>query len=170
MKGLVPSKSLRDDFFGPLEQTFDEFFSGFWNPSTLSKLKANSYPKMDVAESKDEFVVTVSVPGVDESDLKIEILKEAPQIKSDLKMTRYPTLLRISGKMSNDYEMVDEQRFYVKELCKRSFIREVNLPDHIKDDEPGATLKNGILVLRWKLTLEEVKPKNEVKLISITKE
>jgi HSP20 family molecular chaperone IbpA len=107
--------------------------------------------------------VEVAVPGVEPDDLKIEILVESD---SCLGIETHQRVLRISGRMSHDYQYSNNIDYLFRELTRAKFQRIVRLPDEAKG-EPEAVIKNGMLTLTW--TLE--KPlEAEVKLIPIKKE
>jgi HSP20 family protein len=129
--------SLRDDIFFPLEQQFDKFFRDFFSDrSVLDRVRASGgYPKVDLVQENDEFVVKAAVPGVDPKSLNIEVIPEG--------------LLRISGQTAEEYHSPQNSNFYVRELRMTRFSREFSLPDFIEGD-PHAKIKDGLLTLRWK--------------------
>jgi HSP20 family protein len=144
---------LRDQLFSPLELVFDDFFSNFWKNGSLDKIKATAgYPKMDIGNEGRNFVIRAAVPGVNAEDLKIELENST---------------VRISGRMAEEYCTPENHPYYVKELCKRTFSRTITLPENVSGD-PEATIKDGILVLKWEIP-EEVNP-NAPRIIQIKKE
>jgi HSP20 family protein len=140
---------LRDTFFLPVERAFDRFFDEFWGaPKVTGYMKSNlHYPKMDVGIKGDEFVMTAAVPGVSQEEIKVEVLPDK--------------IVRVSGEMSEEFRS-DDSELFVKELCKRKFAREWALPSEVEDENPIATLKNGILTLRWKMTNKKKLPETKV--------
>jgi HSP20 family protein len=148
---LVPGRRedlshLRDSFFFPIEQVFDNFFDEFWGASKTFSRSGFNYPKMDVTITGDDFTIRAAIPGVDADEIKVEVIDG---------------VVRISGEMSEEFKS-EEQNYYVKELCKRKFSREVQLPEDVVDDNPEASLKNGILTLKWKTKIKEEKTKPKI--------
>ena len=143
----------RDSFFGPFEQVFDQLINEFKGPSFFDRVKSNSgYPKMNISETGNDFDITVNVAGVAPEDLKIEVEDK---------------ILRISGK-THGQEENEDTCFYIRELTQRQFIREVRLPENI-EGEPEATMKNGVLNLKWKLPEPQIEEK-KIKTITIKQE
>lgn len=146
---------LREVFLGPVEKAFDHFFDEFWGaPKVVGYVKSNlHYPKMDIGFQGEEFVIRAAVPGVSSDGLKVEELPDK--------------IVRISGEMSEEHK-AEEKGLVIKELCKRRFAREVQLPENTVNESPQATLKDGILTLRWKVATKNQKP--PPKLINIKTE
>lgn len=161
---LVPARGhilndlalLRDEFFFPVQETFDRFFQEFFGSDTLlDTVKGKGgYPKMEVsieAVGDDKFwTVRVALPGVKEKDITIEV---------DESNKNMP-ILRIQGQMSEEYQSPEGSEQYVRELRKGKFSREIALPKALTGD-PEAKIEDGILTLRWQLPkaiVEESKP------------
>jgi len=158
MTHLVPR---REDFFFPLQKEFDKLFDELFGPkrlpSLLNGVKSRSgYPKLDILVTDGKYRVEVAVPGVEPDDLRIEILPEGNS-----------RLLRLSGRMSHDYQYSNETDYYFRELTRAKFQRVVRLPDEVKGD-PEAVVKNGMLTLTW--TLEKPLAQDEVKVIPVKQE
>lgn len=131
---------LRDDFFFPVQQHFDKFFEDFFKGANLDSITATSgYPKMDVVVEGDEWVVKAALPGVQPENVKVEVIPDHTR-----------KTLRISGKMSEQYQSPDDATYYVRELKMSAFQRQLSLPEWVEDD-PQATIKDGILRLSWKM-------------------
>lgn len=143
----------REDVFSPIEQVFDKFFEDFFQSNPLQKVKANSgYPKMNITETQNEFNVLVSVPGMNNEDLNVEINNS--------------NVLFIKGKTSSEFRHPKETEFFhLRELRQSSFERMVNLPDYVKGD-PEATMKNGILKLTWAIQ-PKTPPPDEYRKINV---
>jgi HSP20 family protein len=134
--------SLRDDVFFPLEQQFDKFFRDFFSDrSVLDRVKSSGgYPKVDMVEENNEFVVKAAVPGVDPKAVNVEVLPEG--------------VLRISGQTSEEFRSPQNSNFYVRELRMTRFSREFSLPDFIEGD-PQAKIRDGLLTLKWQCKKKE---------------
>jgi HSP20 family protein len=141
----------RTEFFFPIEQAFNRILDNFWSAKTFNFLKGTTgYPKMDIRENKEKLSIVAAVPGVDPENLKVEILPG--------------NLLKISGEMSQQYQSPKDATYFVKELHKSKFVREVQLPDDL-NGEPEAELKNGVLTLSWMYAV--TKAEEKTKLITI---
>ena len=168
MAGLIPR---REDFFFPLQQQFDKVFDELFGPkrlpSFLNSIKSRSgYPKLDILVTDGCFRVEVAVPGVEPDDLKIEIIKEQSESNSFGIDVPDHRLLRLTGRMSHDYQYSNDTDYCYRELTRAKFQRVIRLPDEVKGD-PEAVIKNGMLTLTWKLE----KPLNsEVTQIPVKKE
>lgn len=141
---MVP---FRDDFFFPIEQEFNKFFNEmFGDKSLLNSVKGNSgFPKMDVYTENGKFVVQASV-AVKPEDVKVEISPDK--------------VLTISGKQEESVTKND-RHYFVKELRKSAFKREMALPDYLEGD-PVAEIQNGTLTLTWELPKQvQEKPKSK---------
>lgn len=151
-KALIP---LRDDVFFPLEQQFNKFFDEFFNKNSFSNVGKNSgFPKLNAHEKDGELVITVSASGMTTDDLQVEVSPEK--------------VLTIWGRMSDQYHSPEGSKVYLRELRSSAFERHIQLPDHV-EGEPTASLKDGMLILKWKLKGKELsKPRN--KLIQINTE
>jgi HSP20 family protein len=97
---------------------------------------------VDVVESKDDFIVKASVPGINPDDLDVSYADD---------------VLTIKGEIKSDNEVKDNQ-FHLRERRYGSFARSISLPTKIKADAIEASYQNGVLSLLLPKA-EEVKPK-----------
>lgn len=160
----------REDFLFPLQKEFDKLFDEFFGPkrlpSLLNGVKLRSgYPKLDILVTDGKYRIEVAVPGVEPDDLRIEILQESDSSSDSIEGPQY-RMLRITGRMSHDYQCSNDTDYVFRELTRAKFQRVVRLPDEVKGD-PEAVIKNGMLTLTWKL---EKPHEAEAKVISIKKE
>lgn len=151
---LKAPSATRNDLMHPLENIFDDFFNEFFRgTSTLDKIKANAgYPKIDCSSEDNEFVIRAAVPGVRMEDVTVEMLDDQT--------------VEITGKMSQDHQVSDE-KYYLRELSKRSFSRRLTIAEKIGDPK-SATIKDGILTIRWDRVMEQ--PEIKRRLIEIKQE
>lgn len=91
-----------------------------------------SFPKIDVKEENDQYVVIADLPGMDPKDLKIEIDKE---------------LLTISGSRHEEHESKEKKGFIRLERSTGSFSRQVYLPNASDADKASADYDNGTLTI-----------------------
>lgn len=99
-------------------------------------------PAVDMEETKDEFVISAEIPGINKEDINISV--------SDNKVT-------ISGEVSEERD-VQEKSYYLKERVRGKFSRTIALPAPVDAAKAEALYKNGILTLRLSKA-EEAKPK-----------
>jgi HSP20 family protein len=97
---------------------------------------------LDVVESKDEFLVKASVPGINPDELEI---------------TFNNNTLTIKGEMKEEQE-VDEAHYHLRERRYGSFARSLTLPAGIEANKIEANYEAGVLKLRLPKA-EEIKPK-----------
>lgn len=149
----------RDDFSFPLTRLFDDFFdefsSKYFKSNELFKKdwfsKSFEYPKMDIISEDGKMLIRAAVPGVEPSDIKIEISKEG--------------VLKISGKSSKENRS-ENSNYLSKELRMSQFSRTIMLPESIKDKDPTAEIKNGMLTLTWEVPKEQKEPVRSIEIKS----
>ena len=130
----------RNDLFAPMQSAMDKFYDEFFNDFNLDFSKS-SFPKLDAYESDGQWVIDVAVPGMKTENIQIEVLPEKDG---------YRRTVKISGKMNEEYQHKDSKRYAVRELRRSEFERYVGIPESVVDaSTPEATLKNGILSLKW---------------------
>lgn len=150
----LTSKPNREDFFFPLEQHFNTFWNQFFGDKGLidSVKIQTGFPRMDIYEKDNTFVIQAGVTGYDPNDIGVNVANG---------------VVTIGG--SGGVDVRDETREYrLKELRTSSFSRSVKLPDNIEGD-PEAVLKDGILTLTWNLkqaTIQSTSKKIPIKLES----
>jgi len=129
--------SLFDEFMRPWEERFGN--GGFWG-------KTLTIPSANVVESKDDYKISLAVPGYKKNDFNIDIdgnfltvssHKEENKEEKDAKLTR----------MEYNYS---------------SFSRTFTLPDEVSKDKIEAIYEEGVL----KMTLPK---KEEAKKMAMTK-
>ena len=133
MKGFL--NPLSADFFG---NSFIDF----------RPLKQDRFPKVDISETKDNFLITADLPGIDEKNVNI---------------TLDDGMLTIKGEKKTDTE--DKQgEFYSRERSYGAFQRSFEVPETIDENKIGASFSNGVLTVKMPKTPEA---KKEVKKILI---
>src|SRR3954447_22254492 len=111
-----------------LQQGVDAFRTSDWLQSGPSG--AGSYPPLNVFRRGDDFAVIAEVPGINKSNLEI-------QVKGNT--------LRIAGTKSVNYS--EEASLHRRERLAGRFDRAVTLPVGIEADGVKAECRDGILVL-----------------------
>ena len=132
-----------NEFLDPLSQDF--FKNSFID---FRPLKQDRFPKVDISETKDSFIITADLPGTDEKNVNI---------------TLDDGLLTIKGEKKTDTE--DKQgEFYSRERSYGAFHRSFEVPTIINESKIGASFSNGVLTVKMPKTPEA---KKEVKKILI---
>ena len=102
---------------------FDNFFDNIFNKDHQNDFS----PKVDISETDELFNFQFAVPGMNKSDLSIEINKGH---------------LIVSGERKFDNE---DENFHSIENGFGKFSRSFQLPDNIDESKINASHKNGIL-------------------------
>jgi HSP20 family protein len=89
-------------------------------------------PELDVAVTDKEYSITVEVPGVNEKDVKIEIVDNTMTIRGEKKQEKEEK----------------EKDYYRVERSYGSFQRVLSLPEDANQDDVKATFKNGVLTIK----------------------
>lgn len=119
-----------------MDQLFDNFFEGFgWSPSRKEGLFPSSLtdgllkPTVDIGASEKEYEISIEVPGVEQDDIKLEILNNT---------------LTLCGEKKQEIEE-KEKEYYRMERSYGSFQRVLAIPEDADEDEINAVFKNGVL-------------------------
>jgi HSP20 family protein len=108
-----------EDLFKPWTELFDgRFFKREMN-----------FPAVNIAEYKDHYALTLSAPGLNKADFKIDVDGDVLTISSE--------------KEENSEEK--EGKFTRKEYNYSSFSRSFTLPEGTDKDKLAATYENGVL-------------------------
>jgi HSP20 family protein len=110
------------------QQTLDTFRSSGWLRSSLSG--SGGYPPLNVFQKGDDLVIVTEVPGVNKSDLQV-------QVKGNT--------IRISGTKAVQYG--EGASLHRRERLAGSFDRAITLPVEIDADKVNAECRDGILAL-----------------------
>ena len=129
-----------------MDRMMDEFFGRrmrSWLPERwLSRDEEITNPSIDIYQEKDDIVVKAELPGMDKSDIEVNI--------SD-------SHLVLRGEKKKE-EKVEDKNYYRCERSYGAFLRTVELPAEVQADKVKASFKNGILEVRLPKT-EEAKNK-----------
>ncbi len=148
----LPSRQSLHDIH---QQMIDKFYDEFFGNKKYFNISNSNYPKMDIYEDENYFFLDFAVPGVEEKDLDIEIVKETK-------------LLTIKGSS----RILKDKEYYhhLKELKQSAFARTVQLPENIDIEPEVSFLSNGVLKLSFKKNpTKELEPKETVKKIHLNK-
>jgi HSP20 family protein len=119
--GTLPA--IFDDFFKPWNEWF-ESGSNVWN-------RMLTVPAVNIIESKDDYKLSIAVPGMKKDDFNIAI---------------DGNMLTISNEKEESREEKDE-RYTRKEYNYSSFSRSFSLPEEVTKENIQATYHDGILSL-----------------------
>ncbi len=125
----VPGRSLT-----PLPSEVSRLFNSLFDTATpigapLARYNPGFVPALDVIERETEYRITVDLPGMSESDVKVEVLEDT---------------LTISGERVTSGEESREGYRRI-ERASGSFSRTLTLPKGIAPASIHATFKHGVL-------------------------
>ena len=115
------SSSVFDDFFKPWNEWFDGELSN----------RAIRMPAVNITEQKDDYQVSLAVPGLKKDDFNIDI---------------DGNLLVVSSKKEEKKDD-KEGRYTRREYSYSSFERSFNLPDEVNKEKIEAHYEDGLLKL-----------------------
>ncbi len=113
-----------------INRMFENFFRGGVDDTDL--MATGWKPAVDIAESAEEFVANVELPGVDKNDIKITMQENVLTIRGE----------KAQEKNEKDANYHRVERFY------GSFQRSFELPGNVRNDKIDAEYKDGILTIR----------------------
>lgn len=129
VRDLIPfgnRSSLSRPVFDEMDRALNEVFGRDFFPSAFNK---STYPKMNVYDHDGNLNIDAYVPEVPKEKLKIQINEN---------------IMTISGSSDTD-KKVEDDKFYCRELSKRSFSRSIQLPEDLEIDKVSAEHKDGML-------------------------
>ena len=130
--------TIRDE----MNRLFDDFFSGF--PERRRELLEGEWaPRIDVAETEENVVVTAELPGVNQDNVNITVIND---------------VLTLKGEKKEEKE-IKKENYHRVERSYGSFQRSVSLPTGVQADKAKATYKDDILTITIPKA-EETKPKS----------
>jgi HSP20 family protein len=89
----------------------------------------NWAPDVDVFEREGQLIVRAAMPGIDKEEVRVEIRDDAIVLRGEEKEEREE----------------DRGDYYVREMVRGSFYREIPLPEGVNTDNATATFRNGVL-------------------------
>lgn len=120
-----------------LQQEMDRLFGStlnpYWDvPEFEAVIDQDMQQAMDLRENPDAFVVQMDLPGLQKSDISIEVKDH---------------VLTVSGKRQQNQQKKEDEKVILQERSLNSFSREVMLPQSVKADEVTAEYKAGVLTI-----------------------
>lgn len=116
---------------GPELRAIEEVFDRLFGAPVRSGAHAPTGLPLDILEREGNLVIRASVPGVDPSDLDIQVQKN---------------VLTIRGESRTSTETKDE-KVYQREIGFGSFSRSIRLPEGFNLGEVTADFANGIVTI-----------------------
>jgi HSP20 family protein len=128
MKALTPWTGVT-----ALRKEMDRLFDRFWETDWPAWPALGDWmPKVDVADTKDAFMVPAEIPGIDPKDLTLTLDGDALTIKGEKK-----------------HEKEEKEGTYFRmERAYGAFARTMPLPAPVEAGKVTATFKNGILTVK----------------------
>jgi len=125
MKALMPS-------VGGFKQEIDRLFDRLMEPSWLEMPAATGWaPKMDVTETRDAYVLSAELPGVDAKDINVSLTEQIVTISGEKRAERE----------DKDARVQRVERWY------GAFERSLRLPSAVDGSKVNATFKDGVITV-----------------------
>jgi len=142
--------------FMPLEiEPFNKSLKKFLKQAGFTDIKFNDiftslddgFPKVEISETKDTYILKYLVPGIDKENIKINLENESLSISI------------------NKLEAPTDENLLYTEIKRSSQIRTVKLGENIDKSEIKASLDKGILTVKLKKIKEgDIKKSMEIKI------
>jgi HSP20 family protein len=113
-----------------------------WAPEAWDRARTGFLPAVDVEESEKDFTLHLDLPGLEEKDIKLEVLED---------------VLKISGERKFE-KKTESKGLHRTERSYGTFERSFTMPREVNVDKIDAQFKNGVLTVVLPKT-EAVKPR-----------
>lgn len=131
-----------------LSNWFDDFMDGSLFEAMDRDLTMHNWPKVDIVEEKDHYLLRADLPGMDKKDVSVVVEKDS---------------LRIEGHKKEEKKK-EKGRYSHFERTYGQFSRSFVLPDEVNAEKIEASMKNGVLELRLPKREEARRKSIEVKI------
>ena len=131
-----------DVFQNEMNRLFERFFG-----SDLPGSAAGVFPPVNVYQDGDDIIVTAELPGIESSEIKIDVEEDGLQIQGERKIEKEGENLC----------------YHRREREGGSFSRKLSFKTKIDKDKTTASLKNGILKITLPKSKESRPKKIDVK-------
>ena len=142
----------RDSFLTPFDKLFDSMFETnfpeFVNTVGVTPFQGSAYPKVNVYEYDDKVGIVAEIPGLDKSQLNVEVEDGT---------------LTISGDKHGVWEE-EGAKVIRRELKASSFKRSFQLGELLDGDNINANFKDGVLSIEVPKKEPEQPKKTSVKI------
>ncbi len=112
-----------------LDQMFENFFNRPFGLRSYGDFEPVFTPKVDIAETDKEIVITADIPGLEADDVEISLANR---------------VLTILGEKKSEKEEKGRY-FHRKERSYGAFRRDIPLPAEVDENKVEAVFKNGVL-------------------------
>ena len=119
------------DAFDEMNQTMGNFF-----PSGKTFAARMAAPKVDVKETKTDYLMDMDLPGLTDKDVEISLKDNLLTITSAKK-----------SKAEKKEETKEEGEWLIRERSSMEFVRRFTLPNDIDADAVNANFANGVLTI-----------------------
>ena len=133
-------------FQGEMNSLMNSFFNR-GDTTMPSMFESSFYPAIDLKEKENKYLLDADVPGMNESDLDIDL---------------HNNILTIKGEKKSEKETKDRD-FVCVERTRGSFRRDIYLDEEVDQSNVKAELKDG--VLHVELTKKEAVKTNHQKIL-----
>jgi HSP20 family protein len=123
-------------FHTSIDDLINEFFNGFDLSFGNPNKDRTGYPRIDISEVNDKYILDATVPGLTREDIKIEISEKEGK-----------KFLTLRADKEEKKEEKKDSEIIRKEIHRSSFCRNFELPEAIEEDKIVASVKNGILTI-----------------------
>jgi HSP20 family protein len=130
--------------------SFDEFFTQSWAPTTITNIKNRGIPATNIKEDDDGWDVELATPGVDKRNFSIQL--EDKHLKIDYK--------------EEDFDEDEADNYTKREFVYSAFTKTFIIPDDVDRNKITSKYEDGILKLN--LPKDKAKIKDRIKKIKIT--
>lgn len=130
------------------QKELNKTFSSFWEIHDVTALPPSPFrkPLVDLRETEKELIATFELPGVERSDIKIDVKEESIEVRVEKKM---------------DVSTVKEDR-HISERSYTGFYRFLTLPHPIIASNIKATYRDGVLELVMPKGQKKEKPQIQI--------
>ncbi len=134
---MVPNRIMRRvrRMQSDMERTFNEFFGG------ESSMEGMSPAQVDMYEADDEVIVKLDIPGVEKSDIDVQVSNEVLEVRAEKSMEK---------EEKKEGALMTERAF-------RGYYRQIPLPVYTKNEGVKADYKDGTLTVHIPKDEEKVK-------------
>lgn len=147
------TKYNKSEFLTPFDRIFDDFFGSSWPAANLGDsplYSRNSYPKVDVLEYEDKYVLEADLGGLSKDDVSVEI---------------EGNLLVIRGGKRSKNTADEKARYVYREIKRSSFVRTFTLGRDVDRENVKADFVDGLLTITMKRVKAEEKKPERIKLL-----
>jgi len=134
-KKNIPAKREEEHPFMGLQREmnklFDDFFNSWGELRPLEGRLGDFSPRIDLAENEKSVTISAELPGMNEKDIDVSLVRDA---------------LIIKGEKKQEKEERKDQYFY-SERSYGSFSRTIPLPPEVDSDKIQAEFRKGILTI-----------------------